>query len=440
MGKATMSERPPNTGRGATIGPWWRFLAEASETLDASLEYQETLTNVLRLAVPKIADYAIITVRANDGSLHWAGARHRDPTKASLVDRLQTFVPPDAAHRHPSADAVRSGKTQVVDIVDENYLRSVARDETHLELLRQLEPTSYVVIPLEARGRVLGSLLFATARESGRVYRDRDVALAKETGKRISLAVDNALLYRTAEHTARMRKEMVQVVSHDLKNPVATIRMAVGFLLDDIVPHDQEREAERRQLDVIRRSAERMHRLIHDLLDVAAIEAGHFRIARSPTTVAALVEGAIDTLHPLAAAKKIELVVALSPDLPSVSVDRERMLQVFSNIGGNAIKFTDAGGRIAIRAAHRGSVVEFTVGDNGRGIARADLRYIFDRYWQGQETTRIGSGLGLVIAKRIIDAHGGEIRVDSEFGRGTSVSFTVPATAADAKETAEAVG
>jgi len=165
------------------------------------------------------------------------------------------------------------------------------------------------------------------------------------------------------------------------------------------------------------------------LLDVAAIEAGHFRIARSPTTVAALVNDAIDILHPLAAAKKIELVVDVPHDLPSVNVDRERMLQVFSNIGGNAIKFTDAGGRIAIRAAHRGSVVEFTVGDNGRGIVRADLPHIFDRYWQGKETTRSGSGLGLVIAKRIIDAHGGEIRVESEFGRGTCFSFTVrPAT------------
>jgi signal transduction histidine kinase len=421
------AERPPNTGRGATIGPWWRFLAEASESLDASLEYQETLTNVLRLAVPKIADYAIITVRASDGSLHWAGARHRDPKKASLVDRLQAYVPPDAAHRHPSADAIRSGKTQVVDIVDENYLRSVARDATHLELLRQLEPTSYIVIPLEARGRVLGSLLFATGRDSGRVYRDRDVAVAKETGKRISLAVDNALLYRAAEQTARMREEMVQVVSHDLKNPVATIQMAVGFLLEDIVPRDQEHEVERRQLDVIRRSAERMNRLIHDLLDVAAIEAGHFRIARSPMTVAALVEGAIEIIQPLAASKKIELVVDVSPNLPSVNIARERMLQVFSNIGGNAIKFSDAGGRIAIRAAYRGSVVEFTVGDNGRGIARADLPHIFDRYWQGKGTTRSGSGLGLVIAKRIINAHDGEIRVESEFGRGTSFSFTVPA-------------
>ena len=171
------------------IGPWWRFLAEASELLDASLEYQETLANVVRLAVPRIADYAIITLREEDGSLHWGGAAHRDPAKASLVDRLQAYVPPTGAHRHPAADVARSGRTQIVSIVDDDYLRSVAQDDTHFELLRQLEPTSYVVLPLEARERALGSLLFATARDSGRHYRDRDVALARELGKRISLAV-----------------------------------------------------------------------------------------------------------------------------------------------------------------------------------------------------------------------------------------------------------
>ena len=106
--ESASAERRPNTGRGATIGPWWRFLAEASESLDASLEYQETLTNVLRLAVPKIADYAIITVRANDGSLHWAGARHRDPNKASLVDRLQEDL-------RASEDAVRKVHHHLID-------------------------------------------------------------------------------------------------------------------------------------------------------------------------------------------------------------------------------------------------------------------------------------------------------------------------------------
>ncbi|HJU69066.1 MAG TPA: GAF domain-containing sensor histidine kinase [Gemmatimonadaceae bacterium] len=414
-------------GRGAMIGPWWRFLAEASELLDASLEYQETLANVVRLAVPRVADYAIITLREEDGSLHWGGATHRDPAKVSLVDQLQAYVPPAGTHRHPSADVARGGKTQVVSIVDDDYLRSVAQDATHFALLRQLEPTSYIVLSLEARGRVLGSLLFATARDSGRHYRHRDVALGKELGKRISLAVDNALLYRAAEQTARMRKEMVQVVSHDLKNPVSTIQLAVGFLLDDVVPDDDEHEDERRQLEVIRRSVDRMNRLIHDLLDVAAIEAGHFRIA--PTVIAAetLVDEAVEMLRPLAVGKGIELVVDVAPGLPSVNVDRDRMLQVFSNIGGNAIKFTEIGGRITIRAERRASFVEFTVQDTGRGIASTDLPFIFDRYWQAMEKPHGGSGLGLVIAKEILDAHGGDVRIVSELGRGSSFTFTVPA-------------
>ena len=411
------------------IGPWWRFLAQASELLDASLEYQETLANVVRLAVPRIADYAIITLREEDGSLHWGGSTHRNPLKASLVDRLQAYVPPAGANRHPSADVARSGTTQVVSIVDEDYLRSVAQDETHFELLRQLEPTSYVVLPIEARGRVLGSLLLATARDSGRHYRDRDVALAKELGKRISLAVDNALLYRTAEQTARMRKEMVQIVSHDLKNPLSTIQLAVGFLLEDIVPEDHEHEDERRQLEVIRRSAERMNRLIHDLLDVAAIEAGHFRITPTPMAADTLVADAMEMLHPLAARKGIDLVVDVAPGLPSVKADRDRMLQAFSNIGGNAIKFTDAGGRITIRAERQASFVEFTVQDTGRGIASTDLPFIFDRYWQATEKPHGGSGLGLVIAKQIISAHGGDVRIASELGRGSSFTFTVPAAA-----------
>jgi signal transduction histidine kinase len=421
------SERDAESRRGAMVGPRWRFLAEASEFLDASLEYQETLANVVRLAVPTIADYAIVAVLAEDGPLQWGCAMHRNPAKASLVDRLQAYVPDLGAHRHPAAEAVRTGMTQVVDGVDDDYLRSVARDETHLELLRELAPTSYIAIPLAARGRILGSLLFATARDSGRLYSHRDVALAKEIGRRISFAVDNALLYRAAEQAARMREEMVQVVSHDLKNPLAAIQMGVSFLLEEIVPNDQTHVLERQQLEMIRRSAGRMTRLIHDLLDVAAIEAGHFQVSPSVTTAGTLVEEAMELLRPLAAAKKIELLVDVPPSLPPVNVDRERLLQVFSNIGGNAIKFTAEGGRIAIGVVSCGSAVEFTVRDNGRGIAPGDLPRIFDRYWQGKERPHRGSGLGLVIAKRIIDAHGGEIRVESELGRGSSFSFTVPA-------------
>jgi signal transduction histidine kinase len=258
--------------------PLWRFLAEASELLDGSLEYQQTLANVVSLAVPRIADYSVIALLTEDGSLGWGCSAHRDPAKAPLVARLHSYVPDLAAHNHPWAEAVRSGRTQAIKVVDDEYLRSIARNEDHLGLLRELEPMSYIVIPLAARGSILGSLMFATASDSGRRYTDRDVAIAKEVGRRISFVLDNAILYRAAQQAARSREETVAVVSHDLKNPLATIQMAVSFLRDEIVPVDEAHSLERKQLDVIQRSAERMHRLIHDLLDTAAIEAGQFQL------------------------------------------------------------------------------------------------------------------------------------------------------------------
>jgi signal transduction histidine kinase len=412
--------------RGAIVGPRWRFLAEASELLDASLDYQQTLSNVVRLAVPRIADYSIIALLTEDGSLGWGCSAHRDAAKAPAVARLHAYVPDVTTNNHPWAEAVRTGRTQVIKAVDDEYLRSIARDEGHLRLLRELAPTSYIIIPLAARGRILGSLLFATASDSGRLYTDRDVAIANEVGRRISFALDNAILYRAAEQAARTREETVAVVSHDLKNPLATIQMAVSFLKDEIVPIDEAHSLERKQLDVIQRSAARMHRLIHDLLDTAAIEAGHFQLTRSPTTVYELLIDAIELLRPLAAAKRVELSADVPPGLPSVLADRERVLQVFSNIGGNAIKFTPHGGRVELRVSEQGAAVEFTIRDNGPGIAPEDLPHLFDRYWQAKKVTRVGTGLGLPIAKRIIEAHGGQIHATGELGLGSCFAFTLP--------------
>jgi signal transduction histidine kinase len=219
---------------------------------------------------------------------------------------------------------------------------------------------------------------------------------------------------------------MVAVVSHDLKNPLTTIQLAVSFLLEDLVPDDAAHQPEREQLNAIHRSAERMYRLIHDLLDVAAIEAGQLAVARSPLAVDVLVTDALELLRPLATAKRIALVTDLPPGLPAVAADRERVLQVFSNLGGNAIKFSPENGRVEIRAAGRDGMVEFAVRDTGPGIAPEDLPHIFDRFWQAKKTARAGVGLGLAIAKGIIEAHGGAVQVESEPGRGSRFTFTLP--------------
>jgi signal transduction histidine kinase len=411
--------------RGAIGRGRWRFLAEASTALDRSLDYKDTLTNVVQLVVPRMADFAAIALLGDDGEMTWGYSAHRDPAKSDLADRLRYYQPLMTSESSPAIKLLR-GETHVMRDVDDEFLRTSAVDPIHLTLLRQLAPTSFIFLQLAARDRVLGSLVLATTGDSKRRYADRDIAIANEVGRRVSLAVDHALLFRAAEQASRAREQVMAIVSHDLKNPLATIQMAASFLLEDLVPDDAAHGAERQQLHAIHRCTERMYRLIHDLLNVAAIEAGQLVVARSPLEVDVLVNDALELLNPLAEAKRIALVAGLSPALPPVAADRERMLQVFSNLGGNAVKFTPQDGRIEIHAALRNAMVEFVVLDTGPGIASDDLPHVFDRFWQAKKTARYGAGLGLAIAKGIVEAHGGSIRAESTPGRGSSFTFTLP--------------
>ena len=394
--------------------------------LDRSLDYKETLANVVSLVVPSMADYAGITLLGEDGSLRWGYSAHRDAAKEDLARQLRTYQPELTVADNPHAKVLRSGETQAIYDVNEAFMNSVARDDTHRALLRELAITSVIILRLAARGKALGSLVLATTRDSDRRYTDRDVAIANEIGRRAALAVDHALLFRAAEQAARARDQMVAVVSHDLKNPLATIQMAASFMLEEMVPDDATREGERKQLQAIHRSAERMYRLIQDLLNVAAIEAGQLAVTRATLPIDVVVTDALDLLRPLAAAKQIALVARLAPALPPVAADRERLLQVFSNLGGNAIKFTPEHGRIEIHATARDAAVEFSVRDTGPGIAHEDLPHIFDRFWQAKKAARSGVGLGLAIAKGIVESHGGGIRVESELGHGSCFAFTLP--------------
>jgi signal transduction histidine kinase len=410
----------------------WKFLADASELLDSSLDYQATLKNVLRLAVPAIADYAAIGLLASDGSLNWGWSSHRDPAKTGLAERLRQYRPDVKTPGVPAAETLRAKRPLLFDVVDETLLRAIARDETHLLLLRELSPTSYITIPLHVRDRLLGLLVFATTVSSSRRFTGRDLGLAYQVGRRAALAVDHAVVFQQAQQAARARDVMMAVVSHDLKNPLSTISMAVNFLLEDVIPDDTSHHMERQQLGAVQRAAERAFRLIRDLLDVTAIEAGQLSVGhRQHHPVASVLEEAADMLGPLAAAKRINLLVEMQKELPMISADRDRLLQVFSNLGGNAIKFTPELGRVTIGARPAAGVLEFSVADTGPGIADTDLPHVFDRFWRATKTAHIGTGLGLAIAKGIVEAHGGQISVSSIVGSGTEFIFSVPVAIAE---------
>jgi len=168
--------------------------------------------------------------------------------------------------------------------------------------------------------------------------------------------------------------------------------------------------------------------LIQDLLDVSRIEAGSLSLRCADTDTAALLSAAIEGQHPLASAGKIDLVTEIAAPLPKIAADQDRLMQVFENLIGNAIKFTDPGGTITVGARPDGDNVLFWVSDTGGGMRQEDLPRVFDRFWRAEEGAKHGAGLGLPIAKGVVEAHGGRIWVESTLNSGTTFSFTIPAT------------
>jgi signal transduction histidine kinase/CheY-like chemotaxis protein len=280
--------------------------------------------------------------------------------------------------------------------------------------------------PLVGRnGRTLGVIQLWDKKE-GR-FNESDEAILTQLAQMCSVALENARLYKAAQDATRARDDLVAIVSHDLRNPVHTINMATSFLLELAPPLDR-RVTSRRQLEVIQRAANRANRLISDLLDVAKIQAGGLAVELAAVEVASLVQEAVDSVTPVATNKGLVIERSVAPDMPPVAADRDRILQVFGNLLGNAIKFTPEGGKIMVAAAmeNDGLTARFSVSDTGPGITPAHLPHVFDRYWQAKTTAKLGTGLGLSIAKGIVEAHAGRIWVESEPGSGASFIFTLP--------------
>jgi len=212
--------------------------------------------------------------------------------------------------------------------------------------------------------------------------------------------------------------------------------MGAELILKRLPPGENQADQTWRKVAAgIRRSADRMNRLILNLLDVASIEAGRLVIEKKRDRVGSLVRDAIEMQQVLATAKTLALEAKIAaPDDLEVMCDRERLLQVFANLIGNAIKFTPEGGSITVGVEARGPEVRFAVNDTGPGILEDALPHVFDRFWQAQKTARLGTGLGLSIAKGIVEAHGGRIWVESQLGIGTKFFFTLPLGSPDARQ------
>lgn len=395
------------------------FLAAAGEKLAQSFGSGELLDNVADLAVPALADGCILENRVDDGFR--AGAtRHTDPAIDDLLRKITKAGVRKPPADNPLSEILRTRAPVLLRSDAGTRIVKATSNPAYIAAMRKMNPQAALYLPLIARGQLIGVLsLF----RGNRGFDIDDLGFSEDLGRLAALALDNSRLLDAVRGSLRARDEIVGVVSHDLRNPVAAVKMLSRAVIDT---GQEDPEAARENLLLISDAAEQMDALIRDLLDLTRIDVGTLQLAPELVDPSQLLDEALRTLRPLVDDRQIELTVDAGHELPKVRADVERIHQVISNLVGNAIKFTPSGGKITVAARGDGSEVIFSVADTGRGIAPDQLPRVFDRYWQSTRTDRQGAGLGLAIAKGIVEGHGGEMRIDSKLGNGTCVEFSLP--------------
>ncbi len=395
-----------------------RFLAEAGTLLAASLDYEQTVSQLAQLAVRDIADLCVVDVVDAGGELRRLNVTSRDRSKESVCEALMR-LPVPREYSPFFASVLQTGAPVLVPEVLPEAVASWAESEQHRRALLSVAPRSIIAVPLRAHGTPVGLVAFISMT---RTYRPADLRMAEEFAQRASLSIEKARLYREAKRAVQARDDVLGIVAHDLRNPLGTVLMQAALLR-------RQESAElpaRKASEVIERAANRMNRLIEDLLDATRVDAGRLTIEPSRVPARQVVSDAVESQRALAASSAVELGLELPQGLPDVWADRDRLLQVFENLVGNALKFTARGGRVTVGATARDGQVLFWVSDTGVGISAEDVPHLFDRFWQAHNARRDGAGLGLPIVKGIVEAHGGRVRVESAPGRGSTFFFSIP--------------
>lgn len=399
------------------------LLAGASALLSTSLDLDTTLRAVLRLTVPELAECSFVRLFAAAAAPRLAVAHEDSALERQLVGLLPELET-DAHLAVLEAGVRQNGGSMVLRRLAEGTGQGVSSlRRLHSRVLCGMGARSGLAVPLSTRGELIG-VLFLVAFSDRHRFEPHDVELAEELGRCASSALDNARLFHEARQASRMREDVLAIVSHDLRNPLSAIAMTVEHLLR-LMPTSEALDT-RRSLELIQRSSAHMSRLIEELLEVANIQTGYVALEYTHVSLKTLIERAIEMFAPAAARKDLRILCRGGAGDPSLRCDADKMVRVIGNLLGNAIKFTPRGGCVEVDGVAVEDDVRVRVSDTGPGIAIQEQPKLFEQYWKGEKTGRIGMGLGLYIARGIVDAHRGRIWVESEPPNGSSFIFTIP--------------
>ncbi len=511
-----------------------RFLARASELLNKTLDYEQTLATIAEMAVPTLAGQVVIDLLEDDGSIRCVGAAHVDPAKSDYLRDLRRRYPP-TAHDHPVQRAIRTGDHVFLADVQE-HVDEMSHDAAHAAAIRRLANTSGIVVPLIARGRTLGTIQLGTIDPQPR-FDEADIELAVELARRASLALDNARLYRASQaraHAAealefvddgvflldgdgivrlwnpaaaqvfrvkpakavgrhvgelirdwetlqeriplanrpaggsrrpqtvpvdihgeerwlsisavrfpggtvyafrdlteeraleQLKTDFVATVSHELRTPLAAIYgAALTLQRTDVQLEQSQRDG---LLDVVSSEADRLARIVNDILWASRLDSGQMGVAIESCNAAKLARQVVEALRSHAPAH-VTLAVEAPDELPPVAADPDKLRQVLTNLTDNGVKYSPDGGRVLVDVSHTGNCIRFRIEDEGLGVPPTEQERIFEKFFRlDPNLTRGvgGTGLGLYICRELVYRMHGRIWVVSDGRRGSTFFVELP--------------
>jgi len=398
-------------------------LRRISEAIPGSLDLKLVLDRILEQAMLS-GSFDLGNIRLLDSSgemLEVAVARgYRDRDNVARHRRISRTV---EAARSRFGDRIFKQPCMEEHVQSCDGLRTMKREGVE----------SFVEVPVRANSEVMGTIQLAS--RTPRKFRPEEVHLLETIGNQMGIAIQRAQLYeetrrqaRELEKASKLQADFSAMIAHDLRSPLMNITGVAEVMMQGMF--GDVTEEQKKWLLRIQANSRTLVNLVSDFLDVSKLESGYVDVNRELVDLAGLIQKSIENYRVLALDKRISIKEAVDPSLPSVHADPRRLDQVLSNLISNAIKFTGEGGNVEVGAALANPAqVNLWVKDNGVGISSDEIGQIFEKYRQGgnvKHSSQQGTGLGLVICKMIVEAHGGKIWVESEEGKGSTFTFSIP--------------
>jgi signal transduction histidine kinase len=386
------------------------------------------------LAIPKLGDYCIVEMIEEDGTLRQVAVAHRDPSIENRLRSLQSALSADKALDYGVLHVLRTGEPEMCSSVNDDLLMRFCRDYHPALCEEGLAFRSYLIIPLRARGKLLGAITLVNTTD--RSYHEAELTLADELAQRAGLALDNAGLYKAAqqarqeaERASRAKDEFLAMLSHELRTPLSPVLSTVALLESEPDTPPSVRDA----LRMIHRNVTLEARLIDDLLDLTRVSKGKIQLNFEKVDAHALLGSAIEICKAEVDEKQLRVTVRMEATRTFIRADSARLQQIFWNLIKNSVKFTPPAGELTLRTSNEDGHLRVEVTDNGVGIENEMLPKIFNAFEQGARPKAGGLGLGLAITRALVEMHGGRIVAQSE-GLGRGATFVVNFETVEAPE------